>query len=36
MPILEDDIKMDLTEIGCEGVDLMNIFIFLAGDGVFK
>jgi len=34
--ILEDNIKMDLTEISSEGVDWMNIIIFLAGDSVFK
>jgi len=27
---------MDLTEISSEGVDWMNIIIFLAGDSVFK
>jgi hypothetical protein len=36
MRILEDSIKMDLTEIGCEGVDWMNIIKFLAGESVFK
>jgi hypothetical protein len=36
MRIYEDNIKTDLTEIGCEGVDWMNIIIFLGGDDVFK
>jgi len=36
MCILEDNIKMNLTEIGCEVVDWINIIIFLADDSVFK
>ena len=36
MCILEDNIKMNLTEIGCEVVDWMNVIIFLADDSVFK
>ena len=34
--ILENNIKIDLTEIDCEVVDWMNIIIFLASDSVFQ